>query len=42
MEIYEGIADFPAFMQRFDDATHIFATQAWLLGERHRECFFSP
>ena len=42
MEVYEGIADFPAFMQLFDNATRVFSTQAWLLGERHRECFYNP
>lgn len=39
MEIYEGIADFAAFVAALDAATRAFDCAAFTLGERHLECF---
>lgn len=39
MEIYEGIADFAAFVAALDAATRTFDCAAFTLGERHLECF---
>jgi Domain of unknown function (DUF4936) len=39
MEIYEGFADFTAFVAALDAATQTFNCAAFTLGERHLECF---
>ncbi len=39
MEIYEGIADFPAFGAALAAAVSHFGCAAFLRGERHLECF---
>ncbi|MBW8329523.1 MAG: DUF4936 family protein [Thiobacillus sp.] len=42
MEIYEGIADFAAFTEALERATADAAGAAFILGERHLECFTAP
>lgn len=39
MEIYEGVADFAAFVAALNAATRTFDCAAFTLGERHLECF---
>jgi hypothetical protein len=42
MEIYEGIADFAAFAAALDMAMASVDSAAFILGERHLECFSAP
>lgn len=39
MEIYEGVTDFAAFCAAMDQALARFDTDAFILGDRHLECF---
>jgi hypothetical protein len=41
MEIYEGIADFPAFATALDQAALACGCAGFTQGERHLECFFA-
>lgn len=41
MEIYEDIADWPAFVSALDRATAESGLASCLAGERHLECFLS-
>lgn len=42
MEVYPDIADFVAFSAALDAATQTFDCAAFVLGERHLECFSAP
>jgi hypothetical protein len=42
MEIYEGIADFPAFTSALNSAVETFDCAEFTLGERYLECFTAP
>ncbi|MGE5320843.1 MAG: DUF4936 family protein [Hyphomicrobiaceae bacterium] len=39
MEVYEGIADYAAFTTALDTAVLSLDCEAFILGERHLECF---
>ena len=42
MEVYPDIADFVAFSAALDAATQALDCAAFVLGERHLECFSAP
>jgi hypothetical protein len=42
MEVYPNIADFVAFSMALDAATQALDCAAFVVGERHLECFFAP
>ena len=42
MEVYPDIADFVAFSTALDASTQALDCAAFILGERHLECFSAP